>query len=159
MPFGSSPEHRVLARVLLWLAIGDCHHIMWSTNALCQQLVLTVTCSWASLLKPYIQRASHFKLLSEYKTWIPAPLLHLSMARCQSGSQLQPLTSVFCTIAALVPYSSVSSRIWRNIYLFSGSSSSYCQYPSTCILKTSAIFMRSHNGSIDTTHTPPSLSF
>jgi hypothetical protein len=28
MAFGSSPEHRVLARVLPWLAIGDFHHIM-----------------------------------------------------------------------------------------------------------------------------------
>jgi hypothetical protein len=43
MAFGSSPEHRVLARVLPWLAIGDFHHILQSTNALCQQLVLTVT--------------------------------------------------------------------------------------------------------------------
>jgi hypothetical protein len=32
--FSSSTEHRVLARVLQWLAIGDFHHIMFSTNAL-----------------------------------------------------------------------------------------------------------------------------
>jgi hypothetical protein len=41
----SASEHRVLP----WLAIGDLHHqwptIMYSTNALCQQLVLTVACS------------------------------------------------------------------------------------------------------------------
>jgi hypothetical protein len=45
MAFGSSPEHRVLTRVLPWLAIGDFHHIILSTNALCQQLVLTVAWS------------------------------------------------------------------------------------------------------------------
>jgi hypothetical protein len=45
MTFGSSQEHRVLARVLPWLAIGDFHHIMSSTNALCQQLVSTAACS------------------------------------------------------------------------------------------------------------------
>ena len=28
MAFGSSLEHRVLARFLPWLAIGDFHHIM-----------------------------------------------------------------------------------------------------------------------------------
>jgi len=42
-----------------------------------------------------IQTASHFKLLSA---------LHLSMARCQSGSLLYPLTSVLCTIAAHIRY-------------------------------------------------------
>ncbi len=46
---------RVLARVLPWLANGD--HVMYSTNALRQQLLLTAACSWASLLKPYIQQA------------------------------------------------------------------------------------------------------
>jgi hypothetical protein len=35
-----------------------------------------------------IDTASHLELPSEYKTWIPAPLLHLNMARCQSGSLL-----------------------------------------------------------------------
>jgi hypothetical protein len=43
MSFGSSPEHRVLSKLLPWLASGDFHHILRSTNALCQQLVLTVT--------------------------------------------------------------------------------------------------------------------
>ncbi len=55
MTFSSAPEHRVLTRVLPWLVISDFHHIMSRTNALCQQFVLTVACSWASLLKPYKQ--------------------------------------------------------------------------------------------------------
>jgi len=41
-----------------------------------QMLVLTVACSWASLLKQYIQQA----ILSFYQTkitWIPALILHL----------------------------------------------------------------------------------
>ncbi len=33
MTFGSSPEYRVQARVLPWLAIGDFHHIILSTIA------------------------------------------------------------------------------------------------------------------------------
>jgi hypothetical protein len=57
-----------------------------------------------------IHTESHFKLLSEYKTWIPAAILHHSIARCQSGSMIYPLTSVFCTIAAHVPHISLSSK-------------------------------------------------
>jgi hypothetical protein len=56
MAFGSPPEQGILDRVLPWLTIGDFHNIMKSTNALCQQLVLTVACSLASLLKPYKQQ-------------------------------------------------------------------------------------------------------
>ncbi len=56
-----------------------------------------------------IHSVSHFKHLSEYKTRIPAPLFHLSMARCQSGSLLQPLTSAICTIAVQV-YNSLPSK-------------------------------------------------
>ncbi len=60
-----------------------------------------------------IHTASYFKPLSEYKTWIPVPLFHLNMARCQSGSLLLPLTSVFCTIEAHVPYSSLFRKNWE----------------------------------------------
>jgi hypothetical protein len=42
MAIDSSTEHRALARVLPWLAIGDFRHIMENTNALSQQLVLAV---------------------------------------------------------------------------------------------------------------------
>jgi hypothetical protein len=45
MAFGFSQEHRVLARVTPWLAIDDLHRIMLITNALCQQLGLTLACS------------------------------------------------------------------------------------------------------------------
>jgi hypothetical protein len=60
-----------------------------------------------------IHTASHFKPLSEYKTRIPVPLFQ-SMTRCQSGSLLKPLTSVFCTIASRVPYSIVQLLGPRN---------------------------------------------
>jgi hypothetical protein len=39
--FSSSTEHKVLARVLQWLAIRNIHHIMLSKTALGQQLVFT----------------------------------------------------------------------------------------------------------------------
>jgi hypothetical protein len=68
-----------LTRVLSWLVIGDFHHILykWFIPAACADSSLLLSIS-----------ACHFKLLSEYKTWIPAPLLQLSMTRCQSGSLL-----------------------------------------------------------------------
>ncbi len=72
MVFASSPEHRVLARVLLWLAIGDFHHIMKSKSALCQQLVLTCSLQ-LSISAETIHKASHFKLPLENKTRIPTP--------------------------------------------------------------------------------------
>ena len=55
-----------------------------------------------------IHTASHFKLLSEYKTWPPSSPKHGKMP---VRVTVLALTSVFCTIAAPVPFSSLSSKI------------------------------------------------
>jgi hypothetical protein len=63
---------------------------MYSTNALCQQLVLTVACSGEHLcwiMKPYIQQAI-LNLYQSTKHEFPVLLLHLGKARCISGSLL-----------------------------------------------------------------------
>jgi hypothetical protein len=54
MTFCYSPEHRVLARVLPWLAIGDFHHITHHVKYKC---FMPEACVDSSLLKPYIQQA------------------------------------------------------------------------------------------------------
>jgi hypothetical protein len=46
--FGCSPYQEVLHRVLIWLAIGDFHRIMFQ---------LTKAWSWAFLLKPWVRQA------------------------------------------------------------------------------------------------------
>ncbi len=45
---------------------------------------------------------SPFKLPSQDKTCSPAPLFRPIWSRCQSEPLLEPLTSVFCSIAARV---------------------------------------------------------
>ncbi len=105
MAFGSSPEHRVLARVWPWLAIDDFHHIMYSTNALCQQLVLTIAFSWASLLNPYIQQA----ILSLHQgTKHESPPLSFTSA-WQDANQGH-YSSLWPICSALSHYSSLSSK-------------------------------------------------
>ncbi len=68
---------------------------MWSTNALFQQLVLTVACSWASLLKTYIQQAI-LCLYQSTKHESPPLSFTLSYQDANQGhcSNLWPLCSV-----------------------------------------------------------------
>jgi hypothetical protein len=64
MTFGSSPEHRVLAKVLPWLAIGDSiTYIISITNALCQQLVLTVAYGFFTFFNKIV---SNFYMTQRY---------------------------------------------------------------------------------------------
>jgi hypothetical protein len=65
---------------------------------------------------------SYFKLPSEYTTWILPLFFTSAWARCQLGSLLWPLTSLFWTIAAHVPFSSLYTIIkirdkgWLQVY-------------------------------------------
>ncbi len=57
MALGSSPEHRVLARVLLWLVIGDLISITSCEVQMLYAAELIVEMSIYAELKPYIQQA------------------------------------------------------------------------------------------------------
>jgi hypothetical protein len=66
--FGSSPEHRVLGRVLIWLAIGDLfplHHAM--NKCFMPAAVVGSSLQLAASAKT-MRAASHFNLTSQYKT-------------------------------------------------------------------------------------------
>jgi hypothetical protein len=68
MTFCYSPEHRVLARVLPWLAIGDFHHITHHVKYKCFMPDACVDSSLQlSISAETIHTASHFKP-SEYQT-------------------------------------------------------------------------------------------
>ncbi len=66
---------KVLARVLPWLANGD--HVMYSTNKCFTPAAFVDSSLQLSISAETIHTASHFKLLLEYKTRFPSPILHL----------------------------------------------------------------------------------
>jgi hypothetical protein len=70
MAFSSSREHRVLDRILQWLAIGDFHNIMNSSEKYgCFMPAAFVDSSLQlSISSETIHKASNFKPLSKFKT-------------------------------------------------------------------------------------------
>ncbi len=82
------------------------HHVQY--KCLCQQLVLTVACSWASLLKPYIQQAI-LCLFQSTKHESPPLSFNLSWQDANQGhcSSLWPL----CSVLTQPMYPIVPSRV------------------------------------------------
>jgi hypothetical protein len=100
MSFGSSQEHRFLARVLPWLAIGDFHQYKCFMPA----AYVDSNLQWSIPAETIQHTASHLSFSQSTK--------HESQSSPSTlaWQNVNQVTSVACAIAAYVPYSSLSSK-------------------------------------------------